>query len=246
MRVMNEQWRDSLRGDRYPFADTGTITATDGLILPEDCFLDLNILIDQDTTEVLLLDIVTVANTPAIAHFTLSDGTAVGTLDFADLLANGQVPIRLGTAVVGVAVLDPNAAQIVSGWPAGTHLFNNITIIPHLLVALDKRWRRGFELPDGTILEGDCYLIADRGLWMERTAAGFRLHVTGDPFNGRSKSVRGLKTINGLPPIGGNFNLIGLSEVAFTGTTYTGGTTPFRITVKPTTQSLTIDLIGLT
>ncbi len=244
MRVNNQQWTDSLRSERYPFAGTGPLTGVDGLTIPNDFFLDLNLLVAQDTETVLLTSITTEANIPPVVRFELEDGTLVGLMDCADIQSNNQCPIFLGTAAVGVAVLDPNSLQIVQGWAADTHEFVSLAILPHLLIALDKRWRRGFELPDGTIIEGDAYLIADKGLWFERTVDGFCLHVTGDPFNGRVVPARGLKTINGVAPTDGSINLIGLSDTAMTGTTYIGGTTPFRLTVKPTGQAVKIELIG--
>ena len=104
MRVLNQQWQDSLLSQQYPFVGNGPAVTTDGLTLPADCFLDLNLLVDQTTEFVYLASITTAVSQPASATFALADGTVVGVLNFGDVESNGQAPVRNGTAVVGVAL----------------------------------------------------------------------------------------------------------------------------------------------
>jgi hypothetical protein len=94
-------------------------------------------------------------------------------------------------------------------------------------------------------LTGNVYLVADRGLWLERTADGFRLHASGDPFDGRVAPARGLLTLNGIgPDLDGNINLIGLSPTNFSGPTFVPAGSSFRINITPGPTGLTVDLTG--
>ncbi len=243
MLILNEEWDDALRSLRYPFAGSGDIVATNGRVMPQDLFLDLNLMVEQDTNEALLATVSVAAGDRATYEFQLADGTVVGTLA-STALDTALMPITNGTITVGYAKLNPDTASIVRGWPVGDYQFN-VDVLPHLLVVSDKRWRRGFELPDGTVLTGSVYLVADRGLWFERTADGFRLNAVGDPFNGRTESSRGLQTINGIAPdANGNINLIGLSPTNFSGTTFIPAGSPFRINITPGNGQIAIELVG--
>lgn len=243
MQFLNEQWDDSLRSKRYPFAGTGPLATTQGQVVPDDLFLDLNLMVESETATVVLATIHVVPGQVALYRFELQDGTLVGTLTSTPSDTT-LMPIVLGTLTVGYAKIDLGAAQIVRGWPQLDYLLN-AEVLPHLLVVSDPAWRRGFKLPDGTILTGNVYLVADRGLWFERTTNGFRLHATGDPFNGRVEPARGLKSLNGVgPDLDGNVNLIGLSTTNFSGSTFLPAGQPFRVNITPGTSELTIDLTG--
>ncbi len=243
MRILNQQWEDSLRGERYPFAGTGALRTVDGLELDQDVILDLNLMVDQQTTEVFLQQIVVEQGVSAAATFTLADGTAVGTVALWPAPA-AVVPVLNGTLTVGYLRLDPLRAEVLMGWATSTHLFSDVAVLPHLLVVSDKRWRQGFELPDGTVLTGDVYLVADRELWLERTTAGFRVHVTGDPFAGRTVPARGLKTLNGVAPVDGNVNLVGIGTGNIVAGSFVAAGQAFRISVIPGSGVLTLDLVG--
>jgi hypothetical protein len=243
MLILNEQWDDSLRSQRYPFAGEGDIETISGRVLPQDLFLDLNLLVEEDTTEVLLATLHVVPGDAAVYRFELADGTLVGTLTSTPA-DTSLMPIMSGTLTVGYAKINTDVAAIVRGWPQLDYVFGT-PVLPHLLVVSNKSWRRGFELPDGTVLTGDVYLVADRGLWFERTGDGFRLNATGDPFNGRTEPSRGLKTLNGIAPdANGNVNLIGLSPTNFSGDVFIPAGSPFRINLIPGTGQIEISLVG--
>lgn len=242
MRVLNQQWEDSLRGERYPFEGTGQITTTTGRILDDDAILDLNLMVSQDTSEVFLSSI-TVTDT-AVLRFTLSDGTLAGTLTVTSTVTESE-PVLRGDLVVGYARLNPDVAKMILTWQQREHSIVDVQIIPHLLIVSDVRWQPGLELPDGTILTGDIYLVADIDLWLERTATGARLHCSGDPFDGRTEPQRGLLTLSGREPDqNGNINLIGLSTTNLVGALFVGAGSPFRINLTPGEASLTIELTG--
>ncbi len=242
MRVLNEQWEDSLRDERYPFAGTGEVLSTTDQTLHPDVILDLNLMVDAATTAVDL-DRITVVGGIVTATFT-ANAVVVGTLQLWPAPA-AIVPVMNGTLVVGYARLDPLVAEVTTAWLDGEHPIINTQILPHLLVVSDKRWRQGFELPDGTVLTGDVYLVADREVWFERTLAGFAVHVTGDPFAGRTAPSRGLKTLNGIAPdASGNINLIGISTGNIVAGLFVAAGAPFRISLTPGSGSLSVELIG--
>lgn len=234
MRVTNEQWEDSLRNKRYPLDGFGEVVSDTGMVLPDDVLLDLNLMVVGDDATGSLTSI-TVAGGVATATFLAGDrtGTAVLTPSAITTILDGGVVVgylRTGSAV-----------PVVSGWPAGVHTFN-APIIPHLLVLSSPKWLTGFELPGGEILTGDVYLVADVGLYFEAVSGGFRFHVTGDPFHGRTAPARGIKTINGVAPTDGNINLIGLSTSNYAPTFVAAGQ-PFRIDVTPG-GTVTLTLVG--
>lgn len=248
MRILNQQWEDSLRGERYPFAGTGEVRSASGQILDDNLLLDLNLMVDEQTSQVNLGWIEIEDDDlgrSAIASFTLPTGRVAGTAVLWPSPAPlGIVPIFNGTLTVGYLRVDPYRLEVLLGWPAGAHRFDDVEILPHLLVVSDKRWRQGLELPDGTVLTGDVYLVAERELWLERTATGFRVHVTGDPFSGRTAPARGLATLNGVAPVDGNINLIGISTTNVVGSTFVAAGQAFRISVVPGAGTLTIELVG--
>jgi hypothetical protein len=246
MRVLNQQWRDYLASAQYPFLGAGPILSNDGFTVPSNCFLDLNLLVDQTIETVFLVSITTSSLVPAIATFALPDGTVVGTCSFLDIQSNHQIPIKLGTAITGVAVVDPTILPIINGWGPGIHSFTGVQVMPHLLVALDRKWRRGFLLPDGTILEGDVYFVADLGLKFDRTSTGFALNVTGDPYNGRTRPARALYSVNLVGPQNGagNLNLVSLGVAPGHPLPTNSTTNPFRLSIKPSQAQIQIELDG--
>lgn len=232
MRILNQQYQDALRSEVYPFLGATDITSTDGTpTLPADCFLDLNLMVDESTTGVFLTSVIVGADVKFV--FSTVDET-VGTLSSTSLTGN-QATVTNGTLVVGYAVMNPNSVGVVQSWVPGTYAFN-AQVIPHLLVLSDKRWRRGFILPDGTVLEGDVYLVADRGLWLKNTGSGFTFNVTGDPFNNRVTPSRAIISIStALSDVNKNVNLVTESSVS--------EGTPFRLAVTPGTSTVRIDLV---
>lgn len=238
MRILNQEWEDSLVGERYPFAGTGPIVSDAGFTLPFDTIRDCNIMVDQQTETVLLASIQ--GGAIPVATFTLEDGTLVGT---AELGGSMLSPIELGNLVVGFVRHDPLLLPLLAA--PTLHRFTDLALLPHLLVVSDKRWRQGFELPDGTVLTGDVILVADRECWLERTMTGFRLHVTGDPFAGRTAPARGLKTLSGaVPDADGNVNLIGVGVGNYVGPIFSAAGQPFRISLIPGQGTLRIELVG--
>ncbi len=243
MRFLNEQWDDSLRSVRYPFAGTGPIQTAQGPVVPDDLFLDLNLMCAQET-QVVTLASIQVTSTTAQYRFEFQDGSLAG-LFTSTTIDTQLMPILLGTLVAGYCKIDLGAAQVVRGWVPGLYTLKQTEVLPHLLVISDPKWRRGFLLPDGAILTGSVYLVADRGLWFERTTDGFRLHASGDPFDGRTIPARGLLALNGIgPDLNGNVNLIGLSPTNISGSTFIPVGTPFRINLTPAPNQLTIELTG--
>jgi hypothetical protein len=243
MRVLNQQWSDSLLSQQYPFMGSEPAVSTDLFVLPDDCFLDLNLLVAQSTNYVYLSSITTGgSNGAALVTFTLQDGTVVGTADFSTI-SNGQVNILNGTAIAGIALVDPGNAIIVNGWTPGVHTFQNVQVIPHLLVVSDPLWNIGFQLPDGSIFNASTgvTMVADTGLWLSASGSQVRLDAIGDPFNGRTVPTRGLQTINGVAPDpNGNINLTMPFQTNLSDPTLT----KFRVTVYPSGQDqLTIQLV---
>lgn len=235
MRVTNEQWEDSLRNKRYPLDGFGDVVSDTGMVLPDDVLLDLNLMVVGDDAVGELTSIEVVAGV-AVATFTA--GTRTGTVTLAANTVDSV--LDPGGVVIGYVRMG-SAVPVVSGWPTGVHTFST-PIIPHLLVLSSPKWLTGFELPDGTILTGDVYLVADVGLYFEAVAGGFRFHVTGDPFHGRTAPARGIKTINGVVPTDGNINLISLSTSNYNPAFVAAGQ-PFRLDVTPS-GAVTLTLVG--
>lgn len=241
MRVTNEQWEDSLRNKRYPLDGFGDVVSDTGMVLPDDVLLDLNLMVVGDEA-IGTFDSVIVAGGVATATFFTAGGvTDPGTTSSCALTPNTVTPIIDGAGRVVGYLRTGSAVPVVTGWPNGVHVFG-APIIPHLLVLSSPKWLSGFELPSGDILTGDVYLVADVGLYFEAVAGGFRFHVTGDPFHGRTAPARGIKTVNGVTPTDGNINFIGLSTSNYDPTFVAAGQ-PFRIDVTPS-GVVTLTLVG--
>lgn len=235
MRLVNRQYRDNLTLTRYPFQDTAPLTTTSGHTIPDQLFLDLVILVREETVAVSLSSIA-VSGGNAVVSFSDSNGVVVATADLSSADGQGQLTLRHGGLPAGYALVTLGAATIVSGWPAGVYTAD-APILAHLLVVSDPAWLTGFLLPDGTVLTGEVYLVAGQGLWLNPTSNGFAVNVTGDPYAVRT-SAAVLQTLNGVAPdSNGNVTLYNLgSSGSMDG--------PFRLQITPEAGSVRIKLIG--
>jgi hypothetical protein len=235
MRIVNRQYRDNLQLTRYPFQGTEPLITTSGAQVPDQLFLDLAIMVTEETVAVALTQIV-VASATAIASFSDNNGTVVAIANLSTVDGQGQVVLMKGSLQVGYALVSLNAVTIVNGWPAGTYTLD-APILSHLLVISDPAWLAGYLLPDGTVLTGDVYLVADHGLWLNHTSTGFQFNVTGDPYTVRTAAAV-LTALNGVAPdSNGNVTLFNLGAAG----SLTG---PFRLQITPEKNDLRIALIG--
>jgi hypothetical protein len=232
MRVSGEAWQDSLRNSAYPLDSTGARSDT-GFTLPDDLLLDLNLLVGADTSDVRLSQI-TVSASSVIVIFSLADGTLVGQLDATTAPAS-PVPVLRNGQQVGLALLGAAGVTEVTAWPRTIHRFTTASVLPHLLVAQDPRWAPGLELPDGTVLTGDVYLVGGRGVWLEVLAGGVRINITGDPFAGRTSPKRVVRVLSGaIPDALGGVNLIPQSAT----------NEAYRLSIMPQNGTLLVTMVG--
>lgn len=230
MRVLNQQWDDALRNSIYPFQGLEDLVTQDGLEIPRDAFLDMSLLVPLETTDVRLLALVVPGNGGAVECQFGAGDTVVGTA-----LMNDQEVIledRNGMNV-GFLRLDIQAAQIMRGWPAGTHVVDR-PVLPHLLVATPNRARKALRLPDGTLLTGTVDLVGGEGVWLDIVAGTMQVSVVGNPYAGRTGPARSLRTINGKQVE--NFQIGAMAAAA--------DQVSHRVKVEPTSSGIQISLVG--
>lgn len=200
MKISMQQWEDSFRNRFYPLDIANPPESSRGETLPVGFLRDIVVFMSSTSSRAVLSAIEVSGDTePLISiYITDAEGNPAGRADL-PTLPEGRYPLTSDGLPAGYVDIGAEPAAVVRGWFPGRYVFAT-PILPHLVVIADPAWRRGFSLPDGTVLPEDTYIIGDRGIRLEIDGGDIVIHADGDAFAGRDAPRRPLQTLRGVEP----------------------------------------------
>lgn len=234
-RILFPDFREEQKDSRYPFADTATLRATDGVTsFQRDTFIDAAFYIIGAGQRVFISSIVV---TPQRITVNISDETQtdIAAASFApnpvQIPENGALDVtdQYGRPA-GTMIVTTDNVSLFSGWAPGTYEFDieatefvSTTVIPTREPGV-----RGVKVPGTDIFTGDIWLIGDGGVVFryEGVQNGFnviRVDIAGVPLFNRFICIpferfvpkNFVKTINNCSPDEyGNFTITATGQKA--------------------------------
>lgn len=195
---MTPEWRSSNRATRYPFAETATMTATDGVVILEGTFVDAAVYPVGGTAGLFLSSLV-IDNQAATIHVGNEGREQLCSATF-PLADPGEV-LALTDAhgrAAGVLVSEPGRLLTLQACGVGTHTFGPAAtpFCASVCVPTPEVGVRGILLEDGTVMVGNVWLLGDDGVVLTagmatlparpgapaRDVQTIRVDVVGDPL----------------------------------------------------------------
>ena len=229
-RILFPDFRDEQADSKYPFVDTATLTADDGVTrIPRNTFYDACLFVINGNDNAYISSIV-IANQLVTINISDAANLDVARASFApkpiqapetgalELLDNYSRP-------AGTLVIDRERLTVFAGWAEGTYTFGPAatefaatTVIP-----AQEPGVRGLLKPDDSLLTGDVWLIGDGGVVLryvgeKQGAHVIRVDIVGVPLYtrfvclpfDRFTAKTFVRTINNCEPDEyGNFILTG-------------------------------------
>lgn len=248
-RILYPQFRDEQADSRYPFADTATLTTSDGaLSLERDTFIDAALHVIGGGPGLHISQITVTSNSVILSIGDRSEKKrAAATYPTNSPPTNGVLEIfDTYNRPAGMLLSTQSKLFAMSAWPNGTHVFAPAAtaFVASVVIPAQEPGVRGVLLADKTLVTGDLWLIGDQGVQLRQESDGvIRIDIIGEPLFLRAlcedkdkfSPRRFVKTINGCPPDKyGNFILTATGHVA--------PDTTLRI--YPRNNTLVIDTIG--
>ena len=181
-RTFGTPWRDENRHTKYPFDQAATLATTTGQTLLEGMLLDANLYPVGGSTNLYISQIELDVDNILI---TLSDdnGVALATAECSLLEPPERIAFQddFGRPA-GVLVVDPLALLGLQGWGPGTFLFNNdaTRFCASVCWPTPPQVLEGIELPDGTLLTGEVWLVGADGVVLRWEGASWQEAGTGE------------------------------------------------------------------
>ena len=204
------EFREQFELTRYPFTDSSSLLTDTGMLLPANTFFDM-VLHGYGTVGPVHLRSVTVTASRVVLTFADLQLTEVAYGRF----SIGAVPDNLPLADpagldAGLLVSEAIRLTAFTTWPIGTHTFtpDAASLVPSVVVPLPAVGVRAIELPDGSQLVGDVWIVGDDGVVVREQDGDIRIDLVGDPLFRRRlcdplnqfSSPEFVRTINGQSP----------------------------------------------
>jgi hypothetical protein len=226
-RILFPDFRDEQGDSRYPFVDTATLVATDGVTrILRDTFIDASFFVINGGAQIYISS-VTVATRLVTLNFSDETGTVVATTSFVpnpvQAPQTGALDVQdmLGRPA-GVLVSTADRLTTFAGWSVGTYAFPPAatTFVATAIIPANEPGVRALQF-DGQLITDDVWLIGDGGVVLRHEgvvqgANVIRVDVVGvplfqrfvcTPFD-RFQPKNFVRTINGCPPDAyGNFTI---------------------------------------
>ena len=221
-RLVTPEFREEQGYGRYPFEDTATLTAEDGVtVLAKDSFADASLYpIDCEYPLYVRLIVVT-ADTVTI---TITDDrdkdVCFAQLDIRDPTEALRCYDSYNRAA-GALVLGEQGLAQLPALPVGTYTFRSTAtqFVASCVIPTPEIGVRGILLESGEIFTGDVWIVGDNGVVVRQgdTSDDVRIDIVGDPLFVRELCEQVelftpplfVQTINGCPPDNhGNFQLV--------------------------------------
>jgi hypothetical protein len=234
-RILFPDFREEQADSRYPFKDTASLTAVDGVTqMRKDTFVDA-VLYVINATNRLFISSVTIA--PQKISLTVSDSTnrVVATSEFSpnpiQAPPNGVLPlVDLRGRPAGSLISSSDKLTLFAGWGVGTYefLIDATEFVASVVIPAQEPGVRGVLPPTKELMTGDIWLIGDGGVVLRHEGVQdgkniIRVDITGVPLFkrfaclpfDRFEAKTFIRTINGCDPDEfGNFILTASSHEA--------------------------------
>ncbi len=192
------EWRDEQEYSQYPFEDGCSLTTTTGEKFERSTFIDAAVYVVDNVDQISLTRVDIEAESLKLYLGTPAN-TLLVTCEFAWTSADTHVQlIDAAGRACGVLVTDAARLSIFQSWGSGTFLFDSTAaiLVAACNHAVPSAGVTAFELDDGSILYGDCYIVGDNGVVLNcvpttrRTECGvvedkryaIQVHAVGDPL----------------------------------------------------------------
>jgi hypothetical protein len=190
--VLHEGWREAQAASRYPFADSASLTTTDGLVLPRQAVLDASV--HPPAAGPFRLLAVRVSASAVAIDVAGVGRDALATATFTAAVPDEVLPLLTPAGrPAGLLVLDPTAASTLRAWPRGTHEFRSGTadFVPSVCAPAAPGGVAGIVVGD-EVFSGEVTLVGENGVVLSVEADDgsgrrvIRFDVVGDPLFFRS------------------------------------------------------------
>jgi hypothetical protein len=209
-RIESPEWRDSHEPTKYPFFDEATLVNENGLLLFPDTFLDAAFYPVGGQANGYLSQ-VSITSTEATLWYG-DDGErqrASGKLPLASPPEQLQF-VDAFERPAGLLVSEEIRMAVFQSWPVGDHEFTReqTGLVAAVCMPTPELGVRGIMADDGTVLNGDVYLVGDEGIVLTceeveipgdcqspaTVAHQIKVHVVGDPLWRRRECAPGFFT----------------------------------------------------
>jgi hypothetical protein len=249
------EFRDSKVDTKYPFSDTASLTASDGLLLDRNLILDASLYPRGAPARLSITSAVV-----TLSSITLNIG-APGALNLASTTFNAKASVSELTVVdsqgrpAGLLIVDPGVLVSTQTWPPGTHVFaaGAAEFVASCVIPSPQPGVQGLRGGTGDVLAGDVWLIGDYGVVVRATATGIRIDAVGDVLSARRlcspqqlfATPRFIKTITVIDDSGNRYPITpdAYGNFTFGVSDHSASDTVLRVTPQPP-DALLIYAIG--
>lgn len=192
------EWRDEQEYSRYPFEDWCSLTTTTGEKFESSTFIDAAVYLIDNVEPVQLTRVDVDAEYVKLYFGTVVDELQAScTVEWTSADQQLQLIDQLGRAC-GVLVTDAARLSVFQGWGNGTFTFaiGDAVLVSACNHVIPSAGVTAFELDDGSVIYGDCYIAGDNGVVLNcvpttrKTECGLvespryaiQVHAVGDPL----------------------------------------------------------------
>lgn len=228
VRILFPDFREEQADSRYPFVDTATLLATDGLTtILRDTFVDASFFVINGGNQIYISS-VEVATRLITINFSDETGAVVASTAFVpnpvQAPTTGALDVRdTYGRPAGVLVSDADKLTTFAGWQVGTYTFEPeaTTFVATAVIPASESGVRGLAVAGNNLVTGDVWLIGDGGVVLRHDGVEngnqvIRVDIVGvplfrrfvcTPFD-RFQPKNFIRTINGCAPDDyGNFTI---------------------------------------
>jgi len=201
-RLIHPQYREDNGESKYPFSDTTSLAAGDGVVLDRGLIIDAVLHLPGATTPTSLVSVRTSATE---LTFTVRAGlvTASATVTLPDPDPYITLTTPAGQPA-GLLLADADLLATLQGWSSGLHEFSAEFALSTCVLGAELGVT-GLKAPSGSPLTNDVWLVGEDGVILSAEDGKIRVDVVGEPLVRRRlcdtattlQSVRYLRTING-------------------------------------------------
>lgn len=186
-RIIFPEFRDEQSDSRYPFADTATLRASTGNIIPRDLFFDASLYVINATPPLYLASIAIGGTITIVIGDARSQNVATTTYDPLKPPANGALTATDAFGrPAGVLLGTDKGLASLGGWARQTHTFARqaTEFVSGVVIPAKEPGVRALTA-DGTsaFLTGDVWLVGRNGIVLRRTTPNtVRVDIVGVPL----------------------------------------------------------------